>query len=215
VVKPGDSAVAVITGTVSEPFNGDVYIVFTLGGDNTGTAPHQFPGQVKIMNYGLANGWCTLENRTGSLMHGLSDSISVHINAAGMTYGIYRCNIVVNDLHNNKAVIPVTMNIPFSVGTPNAGNLPQTRLLGASPNPFSNSSLIRFELERAGNALFEVFNTDGNRVAAWTSVTPDARQSACTWNGRDANGSSLPLGLYTLRMTALDYSGTLKLVIVR
>ena len=215
VVKPGDSAVAVIAGTISEPFNGDVFVIFNLGGDNMGGAPHQYPGQVKVMNYGLANGWCTLENRTGSLMHGLSDSITVHIGTTGMAQGIYHCNIVVNDLHNNKAVIPVTLNIPFPVGTPHAGEVPQTRLLGAFPNPFVNSTLIQFELEHGGDARFEVYNVDGNRVAEWKTSVEKAQQSTSSWNGRDASGSPLPPGVYTLRMTAQDYSGTLKLVIVR
>jgi hypothetical protein len=215
VVKPGDSAVAVITGTISEPFNGDVYIVFNMGGDNLGSAPHQFPGQVKLANYGLANGWCTLENRTGSLMHGLSDTITVHISATGMSPGIYRCNVVVNDLYNNKAVVPVTLNIPFPVGTPIVGSSPQTRLLGAYPNPFGSATLVRFELARTGDAQFEVFSVAGDRVASWRFTGVATQQSTCSWNGRDEAGNLLPPGIYTLRMTAQEYTGTLKLVIVR
>jgi hypothetical protein len=77
------------------------------------------------------------------------------------------------------------------------------RVLPASPNPFSLSTSIRFELARAASVRLEVFDVRGACVAVLIEgdVLP-AGGHARTWDGRDQAGRLAPPGIYLVRLEA-------------
>lgn len=96
--------------------------------------------------------------------------------------------------------LDVAYTLPVAVG----GN-PRVigRVLPASPNPFSLSTSIRFELSRPASAHLEIYDVRGARVATLTDgqVLP-AGGHATTWDGRDHTGRLVPPGIYLVRLEA-------------
>ncbi|NTV94930.1 MAG: T9SS type A sorting domain-containing protein, partial [Thiobacillus sp.] len=70
-----------------------------------------------------------------------------------------------------------------------------SRLAGAWPNPFNPSTTVSFDLERAGQARIEVFNTLGQAVA----VLADENLPAGS-HQRVFDASHLPSGMYLLQL---------------
>ncbi len=74
--------------------------------------------------------------------------------------------------------------------------------LSAFPNPMRASSLVRFELARAGEASVELFNVQGRRVRRLVSGAFDAGPHQALWTGTDDSGRALPSGVYYARLLA-------------
>ncbi|MDP1621067.1 MAG: FlgD immunoglobulin-like domain containing protein [Bacteroidales bacterium] len=214
-LKPGETAMASVTGTIGEPFVNDVFVVYQLLGDNLGAMPHALPGYVKIKNYGLANTWVTLTNPTGSLMHNQTGVISVDISAAGMVSGTYHCSLAVRDLYNNKVLIPVTLYVPFPVDLNDAKVFSGTTLKGVFPNPFSGETQIRYDLSSTLDVTIEIYSLQGLKLRSWKQTAMQPGTHSLVWDGKDEHGHQVPAGVYTCRMIAGDYLGAVKMIVIR
>ncbi|MCB9352343.1 MAG: thrombospondin type 3 repeat-containing protein [Lewinellaceae bacterium] len=87
--------------------------------------------------------------------------------------------------------------------------------LEANPNPFSGQQAIRFYLPEAGPATLEVFNLNGQRVAALHSGYLDAGQQDYSWNGADDAGQQLSAGIYLIRLRTEEGTLVQKVSLVR
>ena len=87
--------------------------------------------------------------------------------------------------------------------------------LDASPNPFSEQVALQFYLPEGGLATLEVFNLNGQRVAALISGDMDAGRQEYIWDGADARGQQLSPGVYMVRLRTQRESVTRKLSLVR
>ncbi|MCB9267294.1 MAG: T9SS type A sorting domain-containing protein [Lewinellaceae bacterium] len=87
--------------------------------------------------------------------------------------------------------------------------------LQASPNPFREQVAIRFYLPDAGPATLEVFNLNGQRVAALHSGYLDAGYQDYSWNGADDGGSQMSSGIYLVRLQTEEGTLTQKVSLVR
>ncbi len=67
-----------------------------------------------------------------------------------------------------------------------------------TPNPFRSGALVRFQQERDGPVLLEVFDVAGRRVATLPEVWIPAGPASVGWDGRAADGGQAPEGLYFL-----------------
>ena len=185
-----------------------------LTGDGTGSASHEIPGMVKISNAGLANFWLTLTNPAGSLMHGESGVIGVRLDAAGLTPRDYRCDLVVRDLYNNKVVVPVTFHVMWPVGAgPDQGS--SSTSATCFPNPFTQSTVIRYELPAAGDVTLEIFNQGGTLLGQWKIDDLPQGKHTSLWDGSDGQGHPLPAGVYTCRITQGHSAEILKMILIR
>lgn len=97
------------------------------------------------------------------------------------------------------------------------GRTPSIGSLGASyPNPFQSNTVLEYSVAAGGHATLDVFDVRGMRVATLVDKTVSAGVHGVEWNGRDADGSSLPSGVYFGRLTVNGTPvGTQRLVIVR
>ncbi|MCK9204247.1 MAG: T9SS type A sorting domain-containing protein [Bacteroidales bacterium] len=212
VLKSGETATAAITGSISDNYTDDIFIVYNLSGDSIGIGPHQIPGNVKINNSGLGNEWLTLDQLTGSLAHNQTDTIAFTIDATGLLPKTYQCNLIVRDYYNNKVVVPVTLNVSYHVGTDNSVKPSDTRLTGNYPNPFSQETAIRYQLQEPSSVTITICNLQGNPVRTLVHTNQVTGEHFVIWNGNDDDGNPLAPGIYFCRMMTSDYQGNIKLI---
>lgn len=70
------------------------------------------------------------------------------------------------------------------------------RLLGNFPNPFNGSTVIEFELPRAGSVQVVISTLLGERVRAIRKVFTSGGTYRIFWDGRDERGDPVSSGLY-------------------
>ncbi|MBN2281677.1 MAG: T9SS type A sorting domain-containing protein [Candidatus Marinimicrobia bacterium] len=63
------------------------------------------------------------------------------------------------------------------------------------PNPFNNSTLLRFDLPVKGNVMIEIFNLTGQKSAVLKNETMEAGQYSVLWEP----GGNLPSGIYYIK----------------
>ncbi len=215
VLRPGETATATVTGIVDVTYNSDAFIVYDLRGDSLGTTPHQQPGHVKLNNYGLANSWVTLTNNTGTLTHNQTAPVNVAVSATSFGPGTFTCDIIVRDLFNNKFVIPVVLHVREPIGIEGNPGLASTLLRDASPNPFTLKSRIGYSLAATEEVVLEFFDSQGTLVRRISETQVQPGDHSFIWDGRDDQGGVLSPGVYICRLKAGDYSGTLKIILIR
>jgi hypothetical protein len=215
VLKPGETAFATVTGVIGESFLNDVFVVYALRGDSLGVMPHSQPGNIKVKNFGLANSWVSLTNATGSLMNNQTGIVAVNFSAAGLVPDTYRCNLVARDLYNNKFVIPVTLHVTFPVEVGGHKAADQTSLNGNIPNPFSGRTQISFDLATTSDVNIEIYSLQGLLLRTWNHASMPAGENVQIWDGTDGQGRQVPPGVYTCRMKAGDFTGSLKMILIR
>ena len=102
------------------------------------------------------------------------------------------------------------------VGVPPAATaLPRALRLVASPNPSAGAMSFALELPIAGPADVEVFDISGRRIALAQHGQLAAGRHAIPWDGRGADGTALPPGVYLARVRAGDNTTATRFVRVR
>jgi hypothetical protein len=104
---------------------------------------------------------------------------------------------------------------PTAVVEAYAGPRYDYRLYQNSPNPFTGSTRIRFQLAVPGDASIKVYDIAGRQVKVLVNGKLNAGWHDARWNGTDAVGRQLPSGVYFCRMTAGKFLSTEKLILVR
>jgi hypothetical protein len=113
------------------------------------------------------------------------------------------------DATNRKLVLPVEVHAPSLI-------VPRTTMLGlASPNPFSRSAAIAFDLARAGRVQLDIYSVDGRRVRGLVDGMRDAGQYTLVWDGRDGDGHQVAAGLYYVRFISGPSRFTRPVVVLR
>ena len=111
---------------------------------------------------------------------------------------------------------PYVLNFSYTTGV--SVDDPQSAgkvLLKNSPNPFSESTEISFDVKNSAhrNAEISIYNLQGKRVKTY-NITPD--MNSVTWNGTDENATVLPSGVYLYTISLDDeITKTEKLLLLR
>jgi hypothetical protein len=93
---------------------------------------------------------------------------------------------------------------------------PTTWGLGQNyPNPFNPLTVIRFSLMVNSYVTLKVYNVLGQEVKTLVDGMRDAGYESVEWDGRDAQGLSVPTGIYFVRMTAGDFSAAQKVMLMK
>jgi len=83
------------------------------------------------------------------------------------------------------------------------------------PSPAMSSATIPFSLAAAGAARIDVYDVTGRIVTTLAAEEMAAGQHSLVWNLEDGRGSPIPSGVYHVRITAADWTGTTNLVVAR
>jgi len=215
VIKPGETAITLITGTVDESIYNDLFIVYSIRGDSTGAQPHATSAYVKLQNYSLPNTWLTLSDNFGTLYGGQSDTVMVHFNAQNLPANTYSCTIVVNDLFNNSVVIPVLMHVLDTTTINQINDLKNKWNASCYPNPFRNSTRIEYTIQGQTNMMVDVYDINGLRVRTLINKLQQAGNYSLIWDGTNDSGNPVSSGIYYCRCQSGEKAETIKMILMR
>src|SRR4030095_15195535 len=85
----------------------------------------------------------------------------------------------------------------------------------ANPNPFQNSTTVRFSIAARRHVTITVHNVHGQMVRTLVDEFLDANAYSRDWDGRDDDGKSVANGIYFVRMRANDVSAVKKVLRIR
>lgn len=89
------------------------------------------------------------------------------------------------------------------------------RLSANAPNPFRDSTEIRFELPRAGRVTLDIFDASGGRVTRLLDAERAAGPQTVSWEGRNGRGAPAPAGIYLIVLSVEGAGLTRKMTLVR
>ncbi|MBD3223078.1 hypothetical protein GF314_17760 [bacterium] len=89
------------------------------------------------------------------------------------------------------------------------------RLSPPAPNPFNPTTVLRFELLRAGHAELAIYALDGRLVDVLVDGQVRAGRHEVFWRGTDARGRALPSGSYLARLRSDGQTAVQRLQLVR
>lgn len=109
-----------------------------------------------------------------------------------------------------SAVVAVRFERGALTGVEEDGVPREVTLLGAYPNPFNPTTVLRFGLPAAGSVRLELFDVSGRRVR---TLVDGVRTPG--WHSVRLEADSLPSGAYVYRLTAGGRSVSRPVVLVR
>ncbi len=83
------------------------------------------------------------------------------------------------------------------------------------PNPFSTSTRFRFGLPSAGSVRLDIYDLGGRHVIRLAEGQMPAGEQEITWDGTDAAGGRVRMGIYFVRLEALGATRARKVVLAR
>jgi hypothetical protein len=88
-------------------------------------------------------------------------------------------------------------------------------LMQNSPNPFNPSTTIKFFIPDNSNVTVKIYDMLGREVATLVNGQTLAGYHIVFWNGRDKYGSQAASGIYLYRLTAGNFMGTKKMILLK
>ena len=83
------------------------------------------------------------------------------------------------------------------------------------PNPFNPSTTISYDLPKQEEVSLIIYDSKGREINTLLSREQAAGHYELQWNGVDRIGGQLSSGVYFARLTAGDYSKTIKMVYLK
>jgi hypothetical protein len=102
----------------------------------------------------------------------------------------------------------INLDFDISIDVPSITKA-SARLHQNQPNPFSNKSVIRYDLEESANVTLEVFNVTGQRVMNFNEGKKSSGSHSLT-----IEASALPAGIYYYSITAGNVKATKKMIVL-
>ena len=88
-------------------------------------------------------------------------------------------------------------------------------LLNNFPNPFNPSTSIRIGLPITADVTLDIYDIAGRLVYTHSEMSQPAGWMNTVWDGRDRHGKQVGTGVYFCRVSAADFSHTLKMVYLK
>ncbi len=117
------------------------------------------------------------------------------------------------DPKNDTAVVNVTVMLGVGETKPALPN--HFGITAVTPNPFSTTTSIEFQLPVNTAVSLKTYDVSGNLVKTLVNGRTEAGVKTAVWDGKDNSGRPVPKGVYFVRMDTPEYSATNKLILVR
>jgi len=83
------------------------------------------------------------------------------------------------------------------------------------PNPFNAITTISFSLPKRTHALLRIYDSLGRLIYTVVEQDLSAGLHKFVWSGQNADGASVPSGMYFYKLTAGNFNSTKKLVLIK
>jgi hypothetical protein len=83
------------------------------------------------------------------------------------------------------------------------------------PNPFNPSTIMKFDLPDNAHVVLKIYNLLGREIRTLLNSNRPAGSYQVTWDGLDNSGKQVSSGIYFYRLTAGNFSKTMKMVFTR
>lgn len=103
----------------------------------------------------------------------------------------------------------------LGVNVAGAGEIPSAVLLGNTPNPFTKSTEISFNLPEKQKVTLTIFDAAGRRVCDLFSGEASKGRNTFTWDGMDKSGQPLTSGVYFCKLKAGSFVLSRKMLKLR
>jgi len=195
--QAGDGSVEVLTpdtlGATWFEFEGYVEPIVAASGMEMGWA-YDGTAKTRVLVYSLEG-------------HGFTAG-PVITNAAAPLLEVQTCTY-------KGAKVEAIIDQALDAGERSNENLPERFAVGQNyPNPFNSSTVIRFDLPRASDVSFTVYNILGKVVHQESHSFPAGRHRLL-WDGRSLSGGDVASGVYFYGIEAGDFSETKKMLLLK
>jgi hypothetical protein len=200
-----------------------------LYGDNWRTMyeQHDIDANFQIqaeVKYGNPPDWISIGSHSDSLGPGGNDQIQLHLDATGLSGGVYKTSVVVkNDSPDRLATMPITLRVgqtPVEEHVP--GMLPLRSWLSANyPNPFNDGTRIVYQVGSSGPGhepqavRLIVYNPLGQLVRKLVDRPQDPGSYTVWWDGRNKADLGVASGVYLCRLEVGDFHQVRKMLLIR
>ncbi len=173
---------------------------------------------------GITNVAVTSSQMSTPLAAGSGPIAVLHFSAAGSVadgeYAIDLNGIVRDTSGAISTPVIVPGNVAIASTTPvypvESPIVPADFVLGPNyPNPFNAATIIPFEISRGAEVEIHVLNILGRRVKTIYSGAQTIGRYYATWNGDSDDGSTLPTGVYFVRLQAAGESRVIKVLLLK
>ena len=117
---------------------------------------------------------------------------------------------------------PVTENDVFTfnplrlLSVENSNQIPNTyKLYNNYPNPFNPQTTIKYDLQKPGKVVIEIFNLLGQKIKSLVNEDKAAGSYTTTWNGTTDKGLHAASGIYFYRIKTENFSNIKKMILMR
>jgi hypothetical protein len=114
------------------------------------------------------------------------------------------------DISDGTFTVGSTSGVPAGDATP-AG----FALYASSPNPFTQGTVIRFDLPERSHVKLSLLDVHGRLIRELVDEVRPASSYSIDWDVRDTSAGELPAGIYFVRFEAGTYRATGKIVLAR
>lgn len=138
LIHVNETATATINAHISEEFENNLTVYYTLHGEVYGAEPHTVYDSLTFFNYGPRINWLTTDNLSGALGIGDEDEIVLNFSSYDLEPGEYYCNLnVFTSL--DSVVIPITLTVLNPVGV----QIEDVNNIMVYPNPASGKITVQ------------------------------------------------------------------------
>jgi flagellar hook assembly protein FlgD len=106
-------------------------------------------------------------------------------------------------------------NPPTSVEENHPATVHQYQLAQNYPNPFNSTTVIRFQMAKAGRVAIKVYNVLGQKVRIVEDGYYEAGWHEIQFDGLDQNNQLIAYGTYLYSMEAAKYTSVKKFLFLR
>ncbi len=134
--------------------------------------------------------------------------------AAGTAYyfRVTAVDVALNEsgYSNEESATPTLLSVSDQDALPTVFALRQNY-----PNPFNPSTTIRFDVPEATELTVVIYDLLGRQVVTLVEGVLQPGYHRVSWNGKAADGSDVPTGVYIARMTSPTFTRSIKLILLK
>ncbi|MBP6976918.1 MAG: T9SS type A sorting domain-containing protein [Lentimicrobiaceae bacterium] len=147
----------------------------------------------------------------------IATPVELNYNDALSLSGIYRYYVtaIYDEINESEPTNMVTVEFT-ATGISNPDLIPQCTRLGSNyPNPFNETTRLRFDLSRDGDVFIEIYGISGEKIRTLMHENALAGQHEVEWDGKDHRGMPVPPGVYIFQLKSGNYIHSRKMVLMR